>query len=88
MLERMSEEGFPELGCLANHPLGRDFIGLSIVAVPSSQRCCLEMLERMSEKGFPGLRGLANYVLGRDFIGLSIVAVPSSQKCCLECWRG
>ena len=29
MLERMSEEGFPELGCLANHPPGRDFIGMS-----------------------------------------------------------
>ena len=31
-------------------------LGLSISALPSSQRCCMKCLEGMSEKGFPGLR--------------------------------
>ena len=42
MLERMSEKEFPGLGGLANHLLGRNFMGLSISALPSSQRCCME----------------------------------------------
>ena len=72
---------------LAEHLLGRNFIGVSI-GTPILTKMLPGMLERMSEKGLPGLIGLANHLLGRNFIVFEHLGSPIlSQRCCLECWR-